>query len=96
MRLFLILKTLLHALHNLVEDCRFVNGHLRENLSVQCDHLFGKTIHELTVRETLSSRCSVHTCDPQSSEVAFLATTMCIRMHARFHHTSLRDGIETA
>lgn len=96
MGLFSLKELLLCFCNNLFEDCRLMDSHFAEHLAVERNLLQRELVHELAIRHTVRSDCSIDTSDPQTSEISFLTSAVAVRMHARFHDARLRMCEETS
>jgi hypothetical protein len=74
----------------------FVHCQISQNLTVDFDRRFFQACDETAVGQTVDTRTSVDTSDPQSAELTFFLTTVTVGVLASLDYLATRNTRERA
>ena len=83
---------LLDRIQNGFESCRVIHSQFGENLAVQVDVGCMDFTHELGVRHSVETGCSVDTLNPQGTEAAFFVFTVPVSILETFFDRVFGNG----
>jgi hypothetical protein len=87
---------LFYFLNKLRKPLGVINGHIGQNLSVECYASFLEAMHQFTVRKTVDSCGSIYAGNPESPEITLLLLSIPVSIAQGFHDSLVSHSVQLA